>query len=132
MVMSAPESASPASPGWTRPNFSAVVLSRLSFDIRRACNLRSFAMKIRELAQQWPPGVANAAGDSIFAEPTDEVLSADRYELGKDHIRVRLRKRNGTEYSVVLTLPDHLYGNALIAIALAKKITLSELGELDV
>ena len=52
------------------------------------------------------------------------------YELGKGHIRARLRKKNGTEYSVILNLPDHLYD--LIAIALAKQIQLWELGELDV
>jgi hypothetical protein len=89
-------------------------------------------MKIRELAEQWPPGVANAAGESVFAEPADEVLRADRYELGTDHIRVRLRKTTGTDYSVVLNLPAHLYGRALIAIALAGEITLGELGELDI
>ena len=53
-------------------------------------------------------------------------------DLGKDHIRVRLRKKNGTDYAVILTLPNHLYGKALIAIALAKKIQLWELGELDI
>jgi hypothetical protein len=81
---------------------------------------------------EWPPEVASRVGDLIYAKPADEVLSADRYELGKDHIRVRLRKKNATEYSVVLNLPDHLYGKALIAIALAKQIRLWELGELDV
>jgi hypothetical protein len=68
----------------------------------------------------------------IYAEPADEVLSADRYDLGKDHIRVRLRKKNGTEYAALLTLPDHLYGKTLIAIALAKGVTLRELGELTI
>jgi hypothetical protein len=88
-------------------------------------------MKIRELASDWPPEVASRVGVSIHAEPSDEVLSAVRFEAGKDHIRVRLRKKDGTGYAVVLTLPDHLYEKAIIAIALAQKITLGELGELS-
>jgi hypothetical protein len=89
-------------------------------------------MKIREHAREWPPDIASRVGNSIHAVPGDEVLSADRFELPKDHIRVRLRKKSGTEYAVILSLPDHLYETALIAIALAKELTLSELGELSI
>jgi hypothetical protein len=59
-------------------------------------------------------------------------LSAQRYEGEKDHIRLKVRKKNGTDYTVILVLPEHLYAKAIIAIALAKDITLGELGELDI
>ena len=89
-------------------------------------------MKIRELARDWPPEVAVGIGDPAIAEPGDEVLSAQRYEGEKDHIRLKVRKKNGTEYTVILVLPENMYGKALIAIALAKDITLGEVGELDI
>ena len=87
-------------------------------------------MKIGELARDWPPEVAVGIGDPAIAEPGDEVLSAQRYEGEKDHIRLKVRKKNGTDYTVILVLPEHLYAKAIIAIALAKDITLGELGEL--
>ena len=89
-------------------------------------------MKIRELARDWPPEVAVGVGDPAIAEPGDDVLSAQRYEGEKDHIRLKVRKKTGTEYTVILVLPEHLYGKAIIAIALAKEITLGEVGELDI
>jgi hypothetical protein len=89
-------------------------------------------MKIREHAKEWPPEVASQAGVSICAEAADKVLSVDRYQESKDHIRVRLRQKDGTEYAAILILPDHFYGRALIAIVQAKEITLGELGELGI
>jgi len=89
-------------------------------------------MKIRELARDWPPEAAVGVGDPAIAEPGDEVLSAQRYEGEKDHIRLKIRKKTGSEYTVILVLPEHLYGKAIIAIALAKEITLGEAGELAI
>jgi len=89
-------------------------------------------MKIRELARDWPPEVAVGVGDPAIAEPGDDVLSAQRYEGKKDHIRLKVRKKTGAKYTVILVLPENMYGKALIAIALAKEITLGEVGELDI
>jgi hypothetical protein len=50
-------------------------------------------MKIRELARDWPPEVAVGVGDPAIAEPGDDVLSAQRYEGEKDHIRLKVRKK---------------------------------------
>ena len=89
-------------------------------------------MKIRELARDWPPEAAVGVGDPAIAEPGDEVLSAQRYEGEKDHIRLKIRKKNGIEYTVILVLPENMYRKALIAIVQAKDITLGEVGELDI
>jgi len=90
------------------------------------------SMKIRELARDWPPEAAVAVGESAIADPGDKVLSAQRCQGEKDHIRLKVRKKTGTEYTVILVLPENMYGKALIAIALAKEITLGEVGELDI
>jgi hypothetical protein len=89
-------------------------------------------MKIREAATYWLPQVASRSGNFALAEPSDAVLKADRHEAAKSHIRLKLRKEDGTEYTAVLVVTEHLNQAAHKAIAQAKDITLSELGELDI
>ena len=84
-------------------------------------------MTIREHAREWPPQVTGGVGNVAIADPTDKVLNAQR---NAGVITLKLRKKDGTEYTMVLVLPTHLYGMAIVAIVLAKEITLRELGEL--
>ena len=84
-------------------------------------------MTIREHAREWPPQVTGGVGDAAIADPTDKLLNAQRHA---GVITLKLRKKDGIEYTMVLVLPSHLYGMAIVAIVLAKELTLGELGEL--
>jgi hypothetical protein len=89
-------------------------------------------MKIREHAQTWPPHVLIGLGRVVIADMVDRVLGARRYDGATDDLTLYVRKKDGTEYMVVLDLPPRLYRPAHIAIVRAKESTLGEIGELHV
>jgi hypothetical protein len=92
-------------------------------------------MKIKEHSRTWPPrnGRARTGGGDIVAvvDLDDVVLTAQKYFLARDHIGLRLRRKDGLEYGIELILPENVVDKAVTEIA-THDLTLREVGDLDV
>ena len=60
----------------------------------------------------------------------DVVRGAQKSQGAKNHIRLTLQKKDGTEYGVFLLLPEKFLDKAIFAINIG--VTLREIGLLDV
>ena len=88
--------------------------------------------KVKEVTTLWPPlrGVA-ATGVSTQVELEDNIVSAYTVNGSTDRVGLTLQKKDGLEYNLFLVLPQNLVGK-VVAIIGKNKMTLRELGELDV
>jgi hypothetical protein len=85
-------------------------------------------MVIRRLTPSWPPAVTVGTGEA--ANLDDAVVGAQKQSEGR--LVLMLHKGGGSEYGLLLVLPDDLLDKALRAITERKGITLREVGELDI
>jgi hypothetical protein len=84
-------------------------------------------MLIKEYGDSWPP----FGGHFLPTVDTDDmVLSVAKCANPKGQLLLRLRKKNGTEYTTTLPVPVSLQEQVLLSIVRKEKITLREVGEL--
>jgi hypothetical protein len=72
----------------------------------------------------------DSGGDFARMEPDDLVRSAQKLQQAKDKIKLRLQKKDGTEYSAFLLIPEKFLDKAVSAINVG--MTLREIGRLDI
>ena len=90
-------------------------------------------MKIREHSQPWPPSATAGSGINLSqADEEDVVVGVQKYLGAQDHIDLKLRKVDGTEYGVALILPEGLLEKASVFLASHLPLTLQEVGEVDI
>jgi len=90
-------------------------------------------MKIREHTRVWPPSATAGSGVNLSqADVGDVVVGVQKYLGAKDHIGLKLRKGDGTEYGASLILPEDLLEKASVFLASHLPLTLQEVGEVDI
>jgi hypothetical protein len=90
-------------------------------------------MRIKERVPPWPPYVTPEHGKAFDqAGLRDIVISAKRHNGAIQRIILTLRKSDGSEYQVSLTISEYLLDRAIQMIEKKKNITLYEVGELDI
>jgi len=72
----------------------------------------------------------DSGGDFAKIEPDDLVRSAQKFQHGQNKIKLRLQKKDGTEYSAFLLIPEKFFDKAISAINVG--MTLREIGRLDI
>ena len=95
-------------------------------------------MLIKEYGRVWPPTIllhniecSSKTNIPSSAEGDDVVLRVvNRYPKGQ--LWLTLRKKDGTEYDVGLSVPAFLQERILFAIVLKRNITLREVGEMAI
>ena len=66
------------------------------------------------------------------ADEADVVVGVQKYLGAQDHIGLKLRKADGTEYGVALILPEDLLEKASVFLASHLPLTLKEVGRVDI
>ena len=90
-------------------------------------------MTIREHSRPWPPSATAGSGVNLSqANEADLVVGVRKYLGAQDHIELKLRKADGTEYGVALILPEGLLERVSVFLASHLPLTLQEVGELDI
>jgi len=90
-------------------------------------------MTIREHCRPWPPSATAGSGVNLSqANEADLVVGVRKYLGAQDHIDLKLRKADGTEYGVALILPEGLLERVSVFLASHLPLTLQEVGELDI
>ncbi len=90
-------------------------------------------MTIREHSRPWPPSATAGSGVNLSqANEADLVVGVRKYLGAQDHIDLKLRKADGTEYGVALILPEGLLERVSVFLASHLPLTLQEVGELDI
>ncbi len=90
-------------------------------------------MTIREHSRPWPPSATAGSGVNLSqANEADLVVGVRKYLGAQDHIDLKLRKADGTEYGVALILPEGLLARVSVFLASHLPLTLQEVGELDI
>jgi hypothetical protein len=72
----------------------------------------------------------DSGGDVAKIEADDVVRSAEKVPQAKTKIKLGLQKKDGTEYSAFLLLPEKFLDKAIFAINLG--MTLRQIGQLDI
>ena len=90
-------------------------------------------MTIREHSRPWPPSATAGSGVNLSqANEADLVVGVRKYLGAQDHIDLKLRKADGTEYGVALILPEGLLERVSVFLASHLPLTLQEVGEVDI
>jgi len=90
-------------------------------------------MKIREHTRVWPPSATAGSGVNLSqANEADLVVGVRKYLGAQDHIDLKLRKADGTEYGVALILPEGLLERVSVFLASHLPLTLQEVGEIAI
>ena len=72
----------------------------------------------------------DSGGDVAKIDLGDVVRSAQKFQQEKNKIKLRLQKKDGTEYSAFLLIPEKFLDNAISAINVG--MTMREIGRLDI
>ena len=72
----------------------------------------------------------DSGGDVAKIEVDDVVRSAQKLQQAKNKIKLRLQKKDGTEYSAFLLIPEKFLDKAISAINVG--MTMREIGRLDI
>jgi hypothetical protein len=89
--------------------------------------------KISKLVKRWPPSPAQEEEKKTRVDSDDVVLVAEAVGgSSPSHLLVTFRKRNGLQYIAFLPLPNHLIERAVALINRYPRLTVRELGDLQV
>jgi hypothetical protein len=72
----------------------------------------------------------DSGGDVAQIEPDDVVRSTQTLQQDKNKIKLRLQKKDGTEYGAFLLIPEKFLDKAISAIDVG--MTMREIGRLDI
>jgi hypothetical protein len=89
--------------------------------------------KISSLVTRWPPRPTQDEQKKARVDPDDVVVVAEAVGgSAPSHLLVTFRKRNGFQYIAFLPLPAHLIERAVALINRYPRLTVRELGNLQV
>jgi hypothetical protein len=89
-------------------------------------------MRIKDRVPAWPPHATPERGKEQVALLKDVVISAKRYSGAIECIILTLQNSNRSEYRVPLMISEHLIDKGVQLIEREPRITLHELGKLDI